>query len=518
MFGVMFGKAYFHSQPLGVGAAGVALGFGVVAFVLLAAAFVCVAASPEYVLAVSPLLAVAREKAARCLNAAQDIRKKYKPEDTWSPEDTENFQKALKDFKDANNECHALQQREEQFSELDRASEQFSLSRTTVIEPPATGAAAGVKEAFSRVVKLGRFSKKENRVVVPGIPNSVVDNCLEIQHEAFRAYLRFGEQGILEYGNRQRHVEPREIHALMSSDQTLGGALVPEDIRNEIITADAGAAVLAGLVRSENTSRDTMSWPKVTAHSSDNRRTSGFAGTWRRKAKIVSESGGTPETQDQPTFGRERIPIHDWTPDAVEVETNLLDDADANVESIIAQAIGECLAFDKDDVILAGSGNNEPEGVLNAGISLVPSQDATSIAYGGIIGLYVSLPQQYRSKATFVMHSWTMGAILQLNTGTGGVYLFPPNQWNGTILGRPVVFLDSDDMDKPSAEGGTTFAANDKPIIFGDWKRYILAQRQALRVQRLVEKFAPNIGLLPTSRMGGQVVLTQAFRIMRISA
>jgi HK97 family phage major capsid protein len=110
-----------------------------------------------------------------------------------------------------------------------------------------------------------------------------------------------------------------------------------------------------------------------------------------------------------------------------------------------------------------------------------------------------------------------MGAILQLNTGSGGVYLFPPNQWNATILNRPVVFLDSG-MATATAAGGTTFTASDKPIIFGDFRRYILAQRRDLRIQRLVERFAPNVGFLPTSRIGGQVVLTDAFRVMTVAA
>jgi HK97 family phage major capsid protein len=467
------------------------------------------------------LIAAASEKAARCLNAAKEIQTKH-PDGNMPADVLENFNKAMADFKEANNEFQRLKGIGDQFSELNTNLEFFNKPQHVVMDPPVLDSHANpqvtVKEAFGRVVRQGRYDEKSGRVVVPGIPETVVANCLDIQREAFRVYLRSGESGLQNYADRQKHVDPREIHALTSGDQTLGGFLVPEDVRNQIIMADAGAAVLANLCRIENTGRDALSWPKVNPHSTDGRRTSGFAGDWKRKASIISSSGGVPSTQDQPTFAREKIPVHDWTPNAIEVETNLLEDADANVESIIAQTIGECLAFDKDDVILAGTGAGEPEGVLNCGCSTIASQDADGVAYGGIIGMYVGLPQQYRKAATWVMHSWTMGSILQLNTGTGGVYLFPPNQWNGTILNRPVVFIDSDDIDKPTAEGGTTFTAADNPIIFGDWKRYIIAQRQMLRIQRLVERFAPNVGLLPSSRIGGQVVLTQAFRLMTVSA
>jgi predicted phage gp36 major capsid-like protein len=37
-------------------------------------------------------------------------------------------------------------------------------------------------------------------------------------------------------------------------------------------------------------------------------------------------------------------------------------------------------------------------------------------------------------------------------------------------------------------------------------------------VQRLVERFAPNVGFLPRARFGGQVVLNDAFRVMKVAA
>ena len=39
-----------------------------------------------------------------------------------------------------------------------------------------------------------------------------------------------------------------------------------------------------------------------------------------------------------------------------------------------------------------------------------------------------------------------------------------------------------------------------------------------MRIQRLVERFAPNVGILPTARIGGQVTRTAAFRVLKIDA
>jgi HK97 family phage major capsid protein len=49
--------------------------------------------------------------------------------------------------------------------------------------------------------------------------------------------------------------------------------------------------------------------------------------------------------------------------------------------------------------------------------------------------------------------------------------------------------------------------------LFGDFFYYVIAERQELRVQRLVEKYAPNVAILVGARVGGQPVLNDAFRM-----
>jgi HK97 family phage major capsid protein len=457
-----------------------------------------------------------REKAARAVAKASAIRDDSRP---WTEKQAE-FDAFVKEATDTQIEYQALEARETQLAQLSTLEGMFTRPASEAINPQRqqdeVGSNLQPHEMFALYVAKGRrdrFSEK-NEIIVPGLNKEQVAVAVELHHEAFMAYLKGDVAGVQNFAARNK-VSPKEVHALLSNDGTLGGFLVPEDWRAQVIKAEAGYTVLAPLCRIENTNSDALIFPKIKPHTSDSRRTSGFTGTWRNQGYVT---GGTaPTVQNQPTFQRERIPVHDWQPDAVEVSMQLLEDSGANVEGIVADSIGECLAFDKDDAILAGTGVAQPEGVLNAGISTVNSGDADGIAYGGIIGLYTSVPAQYRQRSNWIMASRTLGAVIQLNTGTGGVYLFPPNQWNDTILNRPVKFLDYG-MDTATAEGGTTFTAGEYPIIFGDFSRYIIAQRAALRVQRLVERFAPNIGILPTARMGGQVVLIDAFRIMTIAA
>lgn len=60
--------------------------------------------------------------------------------------------------------------------------------------------------------------------------------------------------------------------------------------------------------------------------------------------------------------------------------------------------------------------------------------------------------------------------------------------------------------------------AGNVAVIFGDFRFYVIADRMELRLLRLDERLAPNIGILPFARLGGQTVRTNAFRTQTISA
>jgi len=104
------------------------------------------------------------------------------------------------------------------------------------------------------------------------------------------------------------------------------------------------------------------------------------------------------------------------------------------------------------------------------------------------------------------MNSSTYGDILQLES-SGGFSLFPPNSLPGTLFNRPISFSEF----MPDVGAGTV------PIVFGDFSYYWVADRHQLRVQRLAERFAPNVGLLATARYGGQPVRSNAFRTQTVS-
>lgn len=101
------------------------------------------------------------------------------------------------------------------------------------------------------------------------------------------------------------------------------------------------------------------------------------------------------------------------------------------------------------------------------------------------------------------MNSDTFGLILKLEDNDSRP-IFPVNALPGQLFSRPMImteFLDNADDTANS------------PVILGNFGiGYIIAQRMELRIQRLVERYAPNVAFLPFARIGGQVVRPSEMR------
>ncbi len=131
---------------------------------------------------------------------------------------------------------------------------------------------------------------------------------------------------------------------------------------------------------------------------------------------------------------------------------------------------------------------------------------ATDIAFDEIHKLYFSLKPEYRSNAVWVMNDETALGLRDLKDSTGN-YL-----WSGaadTLLGKPVVISTH----MHSAASGK------KPVTFGDFKYYWIAQRQPLSVRALHEKylFANKIGYFGMEILDGCLIRSEAIKALQMA-
>lgn len=295
----------------------------------------------------------------------------------------------------------------------------------------------------------------------------------------------------------------------------LGGALVPEDFRLEVIRRLIGQTIVRGRARQINTVRDKVEFPKL--EGGDSRHTSAVRVTW---VDEVPSSATVAETNA--TFGMLNIPVHTVMA-RTDLSRNLLEDAGVDVVGLIAELFAEEMALDEDEKFLIGTGGGTPEGVLSGrnGAEVTPADGVVSVVTGasstltadGLIDLVYDLDAQYRADAILIGTKYTHREIRQLKD-TQNRYLWEPGL-NGAqqpnILGYGI--FENEVLDE--------IGVNTYPIVFGDWQRgYLIADRVGMTVERIMDTDTVGknkVAVFARRRLGGQVIRPYAFRAQKVS-
>src|SRR5574337_731750 len=280
------------------------------------------------------------------------------------------------------------------------------------------------------------------------------------------AYSKFLRYGAGENGRSMMSVE--EIRALSQASDAEGGFLVPTAWESGLITQAYDAAEIRPLCDVAPTGRDTVFMPAL--------------------AKPTVAWGTVNVAVDPQSLGAggERMSIYDLK-GLVLIHNNTLDDADADIWGELQMQFSDAIA-----AALSDSTHNGIDPLITA--------------------LYL-LKKTYRRNATWIFNSNTEAVIRTLKDANGQYLWQPPVQAGApaTLLGRPIA----------NAEGMPDIAANAFPIAIGDCKRgYRIRDRKGVSIQRLVERYAEydQTGFLVKKRTGGQVVLAEAFRLIKIAA
>jgi HK97 family phage major capsid protein len=331
---------------------------------------------------------------------------------------------------------------------------------------------------------------------------------------AFENYLR---KGVHDLG-------PQDRKTLSEGVDAAGGFLVPEDYHTELIKKIATNAVIRGMARVVQTSRDMAKWPRV-VYATDDQYTSGVRLTWTGETPATS----TTHRVTDPVFGSINIPVH--TAMASMPLTNvLLEDAAFDVAGVSSDLLAEAFALGEDNVFLNGTGISQPMGLLtqittsgadSTAPSYVISNSTTAITTSGdassavrMLNLHYALPAQYRNNAAYVMNSATLKEvenlvdaqkrplITSLIAGSLGADGEPT-----AIKARPVRV----DEFVPDIGSGKY------PIIFGDFSGYIVLDRVGFSIQRASELYIEtDITLLVArKRVGGYCTEPWRFKVMK---
>lgn len=311
--------------------------------------------------------------------------------------------------------------------------------------------------------------------------------------KAFVKYLRKGVEGGL---------DALQMKSLSVGTDADGGYLVTNEMSSTIAKIIRTASPLRDIARTETISSDTL----------DVIEDAGLA-----SASWTTETGAVTDTAT-PQIGKHSVATYEMyaQPKATQ---KLLDDAAIDVESWIAEKVGEKFAAMEATAFISGNGTTQPKGILSyaAGtswgqIEQVNSGVAASLTGDSIINLYYSLKEVYARNASFLMNRAVVQTVRMLKESTTGQYLWQPGLVAGTpdtLLGVPV----HQAADMPVA------AANALAVAVADFRQaYLIVDRIGLRVLRDPFTDKPFVKFYTTRRVGGEVVNYEAIKLLKLAA
>jgi HK97 family phage major capsid protein len=335
--------------------------------------------------------------------------------------------------------------------------------------------------------------------------------------KAFEKLLRQGARAITE--DEAKHITlarkagtDLEVKTMTIGDDTTGGFLAPVEIVNEIIKGIVLYSPIRDVANVRQTSFNSIKAPKRTATSS---------------AVWVGENDSRTETNN-PKFGKEELSTRELSAMA-DVSRQDLADVSVNLDQLILDDFEEQFGVAEGLAFVSGDGvDGKPEGITTAsdqgylssnGIETIVTANSLSIVGNDLIEIFYALKDGYARNASWLMKRGTVKIVRQLKETSTDNYLWQPGLATvapPTILDRP--YVETVDMVGPTL---AAYVAGDLPIAFGDFRRgYWIVDRLSVQVLRDPYTQAGNgyLRIWAYKRTGGQVVLPEAIKLLRVKA
>lgn len=369
------------------------------------------------------------------------------------------------------------------------------IEKKSVVDPLTEIKLSKINDALDEQrTKLNKLEASINR---PSVNNSYESKSLvDMEYKTvFMDYIRRGVDSNL------ANYEKKNLVTINTSDSN-GGYLVLPNIQKIIIDRLLDSCVM----------RKICSVQEISTSSLDVIDNTKFSTSW------ISETGSVDDT-DAGTLNKKTIQTFDLVAQP-KVTQKLLDDLAIDFEEWLADQLAQDFMKAEEEAFIKGTGatGNKPTGILNytngttsSTIERVTSASTTDyFTENDVIKLFYSLKDEYAKKASFLMSRNTVQKVRLLKDLTSGAYLWNPallGSASDTLLGCPVYqsdFLDSVDTSK-------------EVMIFGNFKYYQIVDRIGIKILRDPYTSKPFIRFYTTKRVGGDVIRTEAFKVLKTS-
>ncbi len=284
------------------------------------------------------------------------------------------------------------------------------------------------------------------------------------------------------------------VDALKEGTDPDGGFLVPNEFENQLIQKLQEANVLRTISHVIQTNSGEHKIPVVA-------KAEGTA-AWLEEEAAYTESN----TQ----FSQVSLSAHKLGT-LIKVSEELLNDSAFDLMSYLSDEFGRRLGNAEEQAFLTGTGTGQPTGILtdtNGASAGSTAAKADTLTFDDLIELFYSLRAPYRQNAVFLMNDDTVKTIRKMKDNNGQ-YIWQPS----VQAGQPDRILNCPVYTSPFMP---SMAASNKPVLFGDFNYYWIADRQGRTFKRLNELYAVTgqVGFLGSQRVDGKVILPEAIKTL----
>ncbi|MCZ3526079.1 phage major capsid protein [Lactobacillus gasseri] len=285
------------------------------------------------------------------------------------------------------------------------------------------------------------------------------------------------------------------VDALKEGADPDGGFLVPDEFENQLIQKLQEANVLRTISHVIQTNSGEHKIPVVASEGT---------AAWLEEEAAYTESN----TQfSQVSLGAHKLGT------LIKVSEELLNDSAFDLMSYLSDEFGRRLGNAEEQAFLTGTG--QPTGILtdtNGASAGSTAAKADALTFDDLIDLFYSLKAPYRQNAVFLMNDDTVKAIRKMKD-KNDQYIWQPS----VQVGQPDRILNCPVYTSPFMP---TLAAANKPVLFGDFNYYWIADREGRTFKRLNELYAVTgqVGFLGSQRVDGKVILPEAIKTLSMAA
>ena len=297
-----------------------------------------------------------------------------------------------------------------------------------------------------------------------------------------------------------KNATPDEVKAMQEDTDAEGGYFVPEQFINQVVH-DPG--VPGSQLRPIST--------VIRVSSKDGYVPTLASASW---AAIAEEAAFSDQT---PLVGQVAFSI-EKSGGLVKVTRELLDDSAINLPAMLSSIFGEAAGRFEDAGILNGNNTAQYDGILGSSVADYVAASATALATVDLMGIFYTLPSQFRQNATWVMPSLVTKVINSIQSTAAGITGIDSltASPDANLLGKRVINAD----DTSNNGLATAITANNEVAVIGDFKNYMIFDRVGMSIRRNDSLYMGNdqVGFFATRRGDGQIALPAAFKILKLAA